>query len=121
MGLDDDEANGEVVDLENKEAWAKRKASTMTVGSQRGGSALVSTREGIQVVNLRLSLHRLSFVSNTCSSQTNAIKEFYENTDTQDMTKVDRLIWVTKFGMPACVLIFVIVYWVIGYLKYQSG
>ena len=50
MGLDDDEANGEVVDLEDKEAWARRKASTLTVGSQRGGSALVSTREGVQVV-----------------------------------------------------------------------
>ena len=59
--------------------------------------------------------------SNTSFSQTNAIKEFYENTDTEDMTNVDRLTWVTKFGMPACVLVFAIVYWVIGYLKYQSG
>ena len=51
MGLDDEEANDEVSDLENKEAWATRKASTMTVGSQRGGgSALVSTLEGVQVV-----------------------------------------------------------------------
>ena len=50
---DDEEANDEVEvsDLENKEAWATRKASTMTVGSQRGGgSALVSTLEGVQVV-----------------------------------------------------------------------
>ena len=50
MGLDDEEANDEVSDLENKEAWATRKASTMTVGSQRGGSARVSTLEGVQVV-----------------------------------------------------------------------
>ena len=50
MGLDDEEANDEVSDLENKEAWATRKASTLTVGSQRGGSALVSTLEGVQVV-----------------------------------------------------------------------
>ena len=45
MGLDDEEANDEVSDLENKEAWAKRKASTMSTGS-----ALVSTLEGVQVV-----------------------------------------------------------------------
>ena len=54
-------------------------------------------------------------------AQTNAIKEFYEDNETADMTNVDRLIWVTKYGMPACVLVFVIVYWAIGYLKYQSG
>ena len=50
-----------------------------------------------------------------------AIKEFYENTDAEDMTQVDRLLWFTKFGLPASVLVFVIVYWAIGYLKYQSG
>ena len=67
------------------------------------------------------SHRRLSFFSNTSFSQTKAIQKFYENTDRQDMTKVDRLIWLTKFGMPACVLVFAIVYWVIGYLKYHSG
>ena len=63
----------------------------------------------------------LVFFSNTSSSQTNAIKEFYENTDAEDMTQVDRLLWFTKFGLPSSVLVFVIVYWAIGYLKYQSG
>ena len=43
---DDEEANDEVSDLENKEAWAERKVS-MTGGS---GAALVSTLEGVQVV-----------------------------------------------------------------------
>ena len=46
MGLDDEEANDEVSDPENKEAWAERKVS-MTGGS---GAALVSTLEGVQVV-----------------------------------------------------------------------
>ena len=43
---DDEEANDEVSDQENKEAWAERKVS-MTGGS---GAALVSTLEGVQVV-----------------------------------------------------------------------
>ena len=43
---DDEEANDEVSDPENKEAWAERKVS-MTGGS---GAALVSTLEGVQVV-----------------------------------------------------------------------
>ena len=50
MDLDDEEANDKVSDQESKEAWAKRKASTMTVESHRAGSALVSTLEGVQVL-----------------------------------------------------------------------
>ena len=53
--------------------------------------------------------------------QTNAIKDFYEDHEAEDQSGVNRLIWVTKNGMPALVLVFIIVYWVIGYLKYQMG
>ena len=53
--------------------------------------------------------------------ETNAIKEFYEENEAEDQSGVNRLIWVTKKGMPATVFIFIIVYWVIGFVKYQSG
>ena len=69
--------------------------------------------------------------------QTNAIKEFYEENEAEDQSGVNRLIWVTKKGMkkmknkkclqvtkkgmPATVFIFIIVYWVVGFVKYQSG
>ena len=90
----------------------------------------MSTREGHQVVPPMLEKGSTPPVliidpplplSHTFSSQTMAIKEFYENTDAEDMTQVDRLLWFTKFGLPSSVLVFVIVYWAIGYLKYQSG
>ena len=61
------------------------------------------------------------YICNIFLWQTNAIKDFYEDHEAEDQSGVNRLIWVTKNGMPALVLAFIIVYWVIGYLKYQMG
>ena len=55
-----------------------------------------------------------TFLCNFPFGQTLAIKAFYESHETSNNSNLDRLIWVTKFGMPSFVVTFTICYWVVG-------